>query len=50
MRTYISGQITELGVEEAKAKFDKAEKALTVQGYIPINPIKVNTQIEGKTW
>ena len=28
MRTYISGQITELGVEEAKAKFDKAEKAL----------------------
>lgn len=50
MKIYISGQITGLGVEEAKAKFDKGEKALTVQGYIPINPIKVNTPIEGKTW
>ena len=38
-------------VDEAKYfEFDKAEKALTVQGYIPINPIKVNTPIEGKTW
>ena len=27
MKIYISGQITGLGVEEAKAKFDKAEKA-----------------------
>lgn len=50
MKIYISGQITGLGLEEARAKFDKAEKALIGKGHNPINPMKLNIPIEGKTW
>lgn len=50
MKIYISGQITGLDSQEARAKFDEAERILIEKGYSPVNPMKLNVAIEGKTW
>jgi hypothetical protein len=38
MKIYISGKITGLPYDEAKAKFDAAERELAAQGYEVVNP------------
>lgn len=50
MKIYISGQITGLKPEEAKAKFNRAETMLQEKGYYPVNPMRLNPHEEGKTW
>jgi hypothetical protein len=50
MKVYISGQITELDLEQAKYKFNWAESWLKVRGYIPVNPMNVSPYVEGKEW
>lgn len=40
MKVYISGQISGLPIEEAMAKFEKAEADLTNKGYEVVNPMK----------
>lgn len=40
MKIYISGQITGLPLEEARAKFGKVENELIKQGYEVVNPLK----------
>lgn len=47
---YISGQITGLERKEAKANFDKAEAFVFEKGYNPLNPMKVNPRLSGKSW
>lgn len=49
-KVYISGQITGLGLKEAKANFDKAEALLLEKGFKPLNPMKVNPPLSGKQW
>lgn len=50
MRIYISGQITGLKLEDARALFERAEILLQERGYIPVNPMKLNPHTDGKTW
>lgn len=50
MKIYISGQITGLELEEAKAKFNRAETMLQEKGYHPVNPMRLNPHEENKTW
>lgn len=50
MKIYISGQITGLELKEARAQFDKAEKILIEKGHNPVNPMRINNPIAGKTW
>jgi len=47
-RVYISGKITGLPLDEAKANFERAEQALRAQGYKVVNPLKIVSQNE--TW
>ena len=49
IKVYISGPIT--GTDDYMERFAEAEKALTLCGYDPINPAKVNAQLpESTTW
>ena len=50
MKVYISGKITDLQIEEAFKIFERAELIISANGYIPVNPMKVNKHTEGKTW
>ena len=50
MKVYISGKITGLQLDEAFKIFEKAELIISANGYIPVNPMKVNSHTEGKTW
>lgn len=50
MKVYISGKITGLPIEEAKAKFDRVEAYLQSLGYNVVNPIKEVPYKEGKSW
>jgi len=50
MRIYISGQITGLKLEDARALFERAEILLQGRGYMPVNPMKLNPHTDGKTW
>lgn len=43
---YISGAVT--SDPDFRKKFDKAEKLLYTKGYIPVNPVKGET--EGEEW
>lgn len=45
-KIYISGQITGLDIEEARAKFKAVDKALLKQGLAPINPFDLCTPEE----
>ena len=47
MRVYISGKIT--GYEGYMERFQKAEDWLTLQGYEPVNPARVNRQLPAGT-
>lgn len=47
MRVYISGAIT--GTDDYMERFAKAEKELTEQGYLVVNPAKVNAQLPEDT-
>lgn len=40
MKIYISGQISGLPLDEAKAKFQTVETKLKAQGYEAVNPLK----------
>ena len=40
MKIYISGQISGLPLDEAKAKFQTVETKLKAQGYETVNPLK----------
>ena len=47
-KVYISGKIT--GIEEiAPMLFEHAEKYLTIMGFTPVNPMKLNHQHD-KSW
>ncbi|MCD7724909.1 MAG: DUF4406 domain-containing protein [Clostridiales bacterium] len=46
-KIYISGAIT--GTDDYMERFEAAEKALTEQGYIVINPAKINAQMPKET-
>ena len=49
MKIYISGAIT--GTDDYMERFAKAEKELTEQGYLVVNPAKVNAQLpEGTSY
>ena len=50
MKIYISGQISGLKLEDARALFERAEILLQKKGYIPVNPMKLNPHTVGKTW
>lgn len=50
MKVYISGQITGLELKEARTKFNEAERVLIEKGHNPVNPMKINIPIDGKTW
>lgn len=43
MRVYTSGPIT--GIDEYMQHFEEAERRLTGQGYIVVNPAKVNSMV-----
>lgn len=45
MKVYISGQITGLNYNEAKANFEAAEELLTAIGMVPVNPMNNGIQI-----
>ncbi len=45
-RIYISGQITGLPYEEFKARFAEAERKLQAEGYIVVNPLKIEVDPE----
>ncbi len=45
MRVYISGKITGLEYEEAKANFEAAEELLTAIGMVPVNPMNNGIEI-----
>lgn len=47
MKVYISGAIT--GTDDYMERFAKAEKTLTDDGFIVINPAKVNGQLPKET-
>lgn len=48
MRIYISGQITNLPTETAKAKFRAARHELKMRGFEPVDPLA--DEVEGLTW
>ena len=50
MKIYISGKITGLPLEEAKANFKKVEKGLQRQGYLAINPMELVPYHPDKNW
>jgi len=49
-KIYISGQITGLDINEARAKFRAVDKALLMQGFAPINPFDLFTPEEEATF
>lgn len=50
MKVYISGKISGLDIEEAKALFLKSEKTIVQMGHTPINPFKLVQWTPSKTW
>lgn len=50
MRIYISGKITGLPIEEAKAKFAATEKYITWLGHEAVNPMAHVPEVPDKTW
>lgn len=50
MKIYISGQITGLDYDAAFAMFEAAESVLLNHGHEPVNPMKSEGEIPGKTW
>lgn len=50
MKIYISGKITGLHLEEARKLFEGAELIISANGFIPVNPMKINSHKDGKTW
>lgn len=50
MKTYISGKITGCDLDEAKAKFKKAERALGLKGMEPVNPMTIDIAGDSPTW
>lgn len=51
-KLYISGKITGLKIEQAKANFADAEKFVkeNMVGYSPVNPFDLVEQSDDKTW
>lgn len=49
MKIYISGKVSGLDLEEARAKFQLAEVRLRKGGFDPVNPMKINPT-PGLTW
>lgn len=49
MKIYISGKITGLPIEQAKAAFAEAEAVLQEQGHEPVNPFNLPHQ-HGGDW
>lgn len=50
MRIYISGQITGLDLDVAKAYFKQTEEQITKAGHIPVNPMEIHPTLDGPTW
>ena len=50
MRIYISGQITGLDIEVAKAYFKQTELQLKENGHTPVNPMEVLPYHPDHTW
>lgn len=50
MKIYISGGITKLDYEEAESLFMFAEAAIGRAGHVPLNPLKLVDQAEGRTY
>ena len=50
MRTYISGKITGLDIEEAKKNFKEAEDQLTNIDLIPVNPMEIVPENKDFKW
>ena len=50
MRIYISGQITGLEIEKAKAYFKQSEEIIRNAGHIPVNPMEVLPFHPDLTW
>ena len=48
-RAYLSGKISGLPIEEARAKFQKAEDELILKGWQVVNPLKKGLPVES-TW
>jgi len=49
MKVYISGQISNLPIEEAKENFRKAEDILRKKGFEPVNPFNSGLPVTA-TW
>lgn len=50
MKIYISGQITGLKIDEAKAKFKEGEKVVLEMGETFVNPFDILPQNDEYTW
>jgi Domain of unknown function (DUF4406) len=50
IKTYISGKITGLHIEEAKAHFEHAEQVLSALGHEVVNPMKIIPVKHDPTW
>lgn len=49
MKIYISGKISDLPMEEVRAKFAQAEQQIEAFGHTPVNPLN-NGQPEDASW
>ena len=50
MKIYISGKITGLDPEHARAMFDEAEDWINIHGHEPVNPMQKVSEQAGYTW
>lgn len=50
MKTYISGKISNLPIDQVKVKFNNAANMLIARGFEPVNPIDVSPFSGSKTW
>jgi hypothetical protein len=50
MKTYISGRISGLPINDVMTKFNLAEKTIIASGHEPINPLKIEGYDVSLTW
>ena len=50
MRIYIAGKITNLSAAEAEYSFLQAELRIEKAGHVPLNPLKLVDQAEGRKY
>lgn len=49
-KMYLSGKISGLPIEEARANFAKAEAVAKSLGYLPVNPMNLHNGNENMSW